>query len=584
MEETAAKRSKAETKPLVVGGVPEHFNYPWFIAQERGLFKKHGVEVEWSEQKLGTGAMIKAAKSGEVDLIIALTEGLVADIASGSNLRLLGTYVGSPLCWAISTGVNSSKNEPEDLRAGTFAVSRLGSGSHLMAYVLAIQRGWNTDDIKFEIKGNINQLCEGVNDLSTDAFLWETFTTKPYHDDGTVRRIGDITTPWPCFMLAACQPVVDVKLRQIQAALAAVHEAAVLFHQETETMPLEIAQRYKLKEEDAKAWYAGVDIRADRFVSQAALEQAVEALKVCKRLDSSKDYNINGMLEPRLAELRQDLRSMKLYDRSELVVSLHKQLQAAGLSKGPLKYTDLLPYDQHHYYGTDAVDDLAAKAEIGASSRVINIGSGLGGPARYLAGKYGCQVLAVDIQEDLSRTAAQLTSRTGQKERVHHMTGDFAQVAQHLHRGGYDHIVSWLTVLHFDQRSQLFRECYELLRPGGLFFAADFVALSLLQPAEKQILEQEVGCRSLAGSVEEYKHELELVGFKVEQCEDKSADWAAYSQARVATLKEDANRLSDIIGKDVFDRLLRFYSTVAKLYEGGRLGGLEVYARKPLGW
>jgi ABC-type nitrate/sulfonate/bicarbonate transport system substrate-binding protein len=61
-----------------VGGVPEHFNLPWHLAQERGLFQKHKVTVQWNDYKGGTGAMISALKEGEVDIIIALTEGLVA--------------------------------------------------------------------------------------------------------------------------------------------------------------------------------------------------------------------------------------------------------------------------------------------------------------------------------------------------------------------------------------------------------------------------------------------------------------------------------------------------------------------------
>jgi len=109
-------------------------------------------QVEFVEQKLGTGAMIASAKSGEVDVIIALTEGLVAgaaflssswvgqrwranpaniffhqnihfpskidtqDIACGSDLRLFGTYVQSPLCWAISTGRSSPMHSVEDLK------------------------------------------------------------------------------------------------------------------------------------------------------------------------------------------------------------------------------------------------------------------------------------------------------------------------------------------------------------------------------------------------------------------------------------------------------------------------------------
>lgn len=93
------------------------------------------------------------------------------------------------------------------------------------------------------------------------------------------------------------------------------------------------------------------------------------------------------------------------------VVALNRQLSAAGKSTGPLSYTDLLPYDQHHYHGAEAVDVAAQAARITDASRVVNVGSGLGGPARYLSGKYGCQVLACEIQEDLNRTATELTRR-----------------------------------------------------------------------------------------------------------------------------------------------------------------------------
>lgn len=240
-----AAAGAAKPAPLRVGGVPEHFNYLWHMANERGIFARHGVEVEFVTIKLGTGAMIKAAKEGDVDVVIALTEGLVADIAKGSELRLLGTYVKSPLCWAISTGAGNEKVQTvEDLRKGTFGVSRMGSGSHLMAIVLADQRGWDTaEDVSFAIKGDFQALRNGVNDGSTDAFMWETFTTKPYHDSGEVRRVGDITTPWPCFMLAARKQLVSEKRSQLQAALAAVHEAASIFREEASSMPGVIAKR-----------------------------------------------------------------------------------------------------------------------------------------------------------------------------------------------------------------------------------------------------------------------------------------------------------------------------------------------------
>jgi sulfonate transport system substrate-binding protein len=126
--------------------------------------------------------MIQNLKNGSLDVIVALTEGIVADIARGSDLRILGTYVESPLCWAVSAGAQSDIRSIEDLRGQTIGISRLQSGSHLMSFVLAHQRQWDTSGLKFEVKGNFDNLCKSVNDGSTQAFLWESFMTKPWHD------------------------------------------------------------------------------------------------------------------------------------------------------------------------------------------------------------------------------------------------------------------------------------------------------------------------------------------------------------------------------------------------------------------
>ena len=72
-----------------------------------------------------------------------------------------------------------------------------------MACVLAVQRGWDPkSDIKFTVVGDFKNLRDAVNSGTADAFMWETFTTKPFWDSGEIRRVGDITTPWPCFLLA----------------------------------------------------------------------------------------------------------------------------------------------------------------------------------------------------------------------------------------------------------------------------------------------------------------------------------------------------------------------------------------------
>jgi len=72
-----------------------------------------------------------------------------------------------------------------------------------MAYVMALQQGWPTDELKFQVNNDIRGLIDSVNDGSTSAFMWEWFTTKPFVDAGEARFIGSVPTPWPSWLIAA---------------------------------------------------------------------------------------------------------------------------------------------------------------------------------------------------------------------------------------------------------------------------------------------------------------------------------------------------------------------------------------------
>jgi len=225
--------------------------------------------------------MITNLKSKKLDVIIALTEGIVADIAkTRSDIRIVGTYVQSPLCWAISTGSKNDKiKSSDDLKGATWGVSRMGSGSHLMATVLSSQKGWKLGkDTQFKIVGKFKNLRDSVNSSETDAFMWETFTTKPFHDSGEVKRVGEILTPWPCFMIATRLDVVKERSEELRDLIHGLNQAANAFRDESKTMPNVISKRFGLKPEDAKAWYQGVDIVASSKVDGTEIMKAQSAL------------------------------------------------------------------------------------------------------------------------------------------------------------------------------------------------------------------------------------------------------------------------------------------------------------------
>jgi hypothetical protein len=149
-----------------------------------------------------------------------------------------------------------------------------------MSYVLASQRGWDVDKLKFEVRGGFEPLRQALNDEADtcDALLWETFTTKPFHDSGEIRRVGEIVTPWPCFMVATLRPYAQEHADTIASCFKALRRSCQAFSHEKDTMPKVIAERYDLKLEDAQAWYKGVRITADPTIPEDAISHALEAL------------------------------------------------------------------------------------------------------------------------------------------------------------------------------------------------------------------------------------------------------------------------------------------------------------------
>jgi len=206
--------------------------------------------------------------------------------------------------------------------------------------------------------------------------------------------------------VASRGPIIDHKLKEINAALAAVREACLIFHvTEKDTIPQVIGERYSLKLEDAKLWYSGVKITATRNLSEVALERTIALLAESSIIPSS-DVPLKNFYDPRFVDLQIDIKAMKLcviggdrkpkldltnvwmlrYNKPELVVRTYNELRAAGLAKGKLSFKDLIPLDQvHHYHGTEAVDKFINECSLDAASNVISLGSGLGGPARYLS-------------------------------------------------------------------------------------------------------------------------------------------------------------------------------------------------------
>ena len=151
--------------------------------------------------------MAKALREGELDAALLLTEGAVAAIAAGVPLKIASLYTDSPLVWGIHVPAASRFRGVAELRGSRYAISRHGSGSHLMAFVHARSLGWPVEQLSFVTVGNLAGAVEAFAAGAADVFFWEKFMTKPLVDAGKFRRLGEFTAPWPAFVVCVADAV-----------------------------------------------------------------------------------------------------------------------------------------------------------------------------------------------------------------------------------------------------------------------------------------------------------------------------------------------------------------------------------------
>lgn len=241
-------------KKFIIGGVPEHFNLPWHLAINDKKFQESNVNLTWKDFSKGTGDMNRALRAKEIDMAVILTEGIIRDIVNGNDCKIVQVYVKSPLLWGIHVAANSDYNKISDLKGTYAAISRYGSGSHLMAYVNAENHDWNLKtDLKFEIIDDLDGALESLPEGKGDYFMWEKFMTKPYVDNGVFRLIGESPTPWPSFVVVVRNDVLEKEEESIATILDVINSVTVDF-KDIEGIDEIIADEFNQKTSDVSKW------------------------------------------------------------------------------------------------------------------------------------------------------------------------------------------------------------------------------------------------------------------------------------------------------------------------------------------
>jgi ABC-type nitrate/sulfonate/bicarbonate transport system substrate-binding protein len=240
-------------KTIKIVGVPEHFNLPWLLAIQQGTFAQVGIDLKWTDIPEGTGKMCQMLRDNEADIAVILTEGIVKDITHGNPSSIIQIYVESPLIWGIHVGARSNYHQLADLEDTKVAISRYGSGSHLMAYINAQNENWNTETLQFEIVNTIDGAVDALTEGSADYFMWEHFMTKPLVDKGIFRRVADCPTPWPCFVIAVRNEFLANNEQAVRTLLTSINKTTSEF-KNIPGIDLQLASKYNQKIEDIQSW------------------------------------------------------------------------------------------------------------------------------------------------------------------------------------------------------------------------------------------------------------------------------------------------------------------------------------------
>lgn len=281
---------------LKIGGVPEHFNLPWRLAIEEGYFKHIDLDLTWEDQHMGTGEMVKKLSSGELDIAVLLTEGIVkAIVQDGLKAKILQVYVTSPLHWGMHVPFSSQIMNIDDLKGKTFAISRYGSGSHLMTYVKADQEGWDTQALQFKVVGDVEGGLKSLETNECQGFLWEKYTTFPYTEKGRCRYVDEVVTPWPCFVIAVREEVSENHSVLLEKMCEIIGQMAATLKTSDNIIDL-IGWRYNLRAGQVKNWLIETDWNYLGSSFYPEFEHVVNYLVQLGLIDASKAINWKDQL------------------------------------------------------------------------------------------------------------------------------------------------------------------------------------------------------------------------------------------------------------------------------------------------
>jgi ubiquinone/menaquinone biosynthesis C-methylase UbiE len=254
-----------------------------------------------------------------------------------------------------------------------------------------------------------------------------------------------------------------------------------------------------------------------------------------------------------------------------------ENIRAKGIPLESLTEEVLKDHDQDHFGGLGATDILVEAAGIGGTSRVLDVCSGVGGPARYLAHRHGCHVTGIDLTQSRHDTAVRLTKLVGLDHLVDFRCAN--ALAMPFDDETFDVVIGQEAWAHVPDKAVLVGECVRVLRRGGRIAFTDILVRTPLPEEVRERLTREMAFNAIA-SLDEYRRLLTGAGCVELRCDDLSAEWTEILKHRLAMYRSLKATTIARFGEAHFEAWDRTYSYFVGLFAEGTLGGGRLVAER----
>jgi ubiquinone/menaquinone biosynthesis C-methylase UbiE len=278
---------------------------------------------------------------------------------------------------------------------------------------------------------------------------------------------------------------------------------------------------------------------------------------------------------------------MTMPDHSQAVVTYYdthpineqqilEKLERDGIALEGLSEAELQAYDQDHYGGIAITRQLAEDAGIAAGHHVLDVCSGMGGPARYFAHHRGCRVTGLDLTESRVVSAGRLTRLVGLDHLVAFQQGD-AQ-AMPFEDARFDIAISQEALLHVPDKRAVIEECARVLKPGGVLAFTDLTQREAIAGSDMQKLGKALASVNFA-TADRYRQWLGSAGFEIIVDVDRGEELKSILTERLAMYKALGDQTRARFGKEREKEWADGYSFFVESVVKGRLGGCRFAAR-----